>query len=144
MELSVATGIDAGTLSMIERGVSEPKLQTAWAIAKAMGIPLETLCEWDPKDIITINRNMLNDILDSDGATYEPRGLFICKDTVDGEDVYTALKNLDGSGETEEFKSRWSAAKWLQGHNVGKRCLYRQKRENEDIQKIMRLDICKE
>lgn len=44
------------------------------------------------QDYKFISREKLDEMLDSPGETYEPRGLFICLDKVDGEWVYTAEK----------------------------------------------------
>lgn len=73
-----------------------------------------------------LKRHELDGILSQSGETYEPRGLFVCRDRIgDGVTVYTAVRNLDGSGETEEFRNLSGAVRWLHGLTFYERSLYR-------------------
>lgn len=67
-----------------------------------------------------VSRAFLDRVLDSPGPTYEPRGLFLCWQEIDGEDVWTAMRNRDGEGLTEDFVKKSAAVRWLHGYVVGK------------------------
>jgi hypothetical protein len=71
-----------------------------------------------PQDYKMLTREELDEILDSPGDTYEPRGLFVCWDQVDGQDVWTAVNNINGDAVTDEFIDRRSAVRWLHGYPV--------------------------
>lgn len=77
---------------------------------------------WPVKEI---TRAEMDKILDSEGDTYEPRGLFICTEMIGGVEVYTAMRNIDGEGMTEDFVTHMSAVRWLHGFAVSDRMLYK-------------------
>ena len=146
-DVAIQSGISESSITMIERGaVKNPKPETIGLIAKALGIELESLYETGSREVITVGREMINMILDSEGDTYEPRGLFVCMDIVDGERVYTAVRNLDGSGETEEFRNKRAAERWLEGYPVQSKCFYRKEKEtDDDAGKLKRMAaLCKD
>lgn len=92
------------------------------------------------QDYKLILRSALDKILDSPGETYEPRGLFICSDEVDGETVYTAVNNLGGDAITEEFTNRRSAVRWLHGNPVSADQYWRPKsKEQKERERLTRL-----
>lgn len=71
--------------------------------------------------VTKITREQLDAMLDTDGDTYEPRGLFIVEEYVDGHMVYTAVNNKNGDALTEEFSVGRTATRWLHGyvaHNI--------------------------
>lgn len=142
LDLAVRAGLNEGTIETIERGVVTPKPETVRRIAEAMGVGVESLYETGTNEVVVVSREMVDIILDSDGETYEPRGLFICVDIVDGEKVYTAVKNLDGSGETEEFRNKRAAQRWLVGYKVHEKCFYRPVEKDCDIEKVKRVAEC--
>ncbi len=74
---------------------------------------MSTKADWN-----YIKRESLDRMLDSPGATYEPRGLFICEEQIDGVLVYVAVNNLNGDALTDEFLNRRSAVRWLHGYPV--------------------------
>lgn len=82
-------------------------------------------------DYKMVSRRELNQILDSPGETYEPRGLFLCWDLVDDKDVWTAVNNIQGDAITEEFIDKRSAVRWLHGHAVAEKQKYRGKSKTE-------------
>lgn len=65
-----------------------------------------------------ISRAELDAILNSEGDTYEPRGLFVVEEDVDGRMICTAVNNTNGDAVTEEFASRQPAVRWLHGYTV--------------------------
>ncbi len=65
-----------------------------------------------------VSREFLDRVLDSSGESYEPRGLFLCRQEIDGEEVWTAMRNENGEGLTEDFKSRKPAVRWLHGYGA--------------------------
>lgn len=144
IELSIACGMDMKSISLIERGLEKAKPVTMDILAKALGVEIADIYRIKPEEITNISRDMLNAILDAPGETYEPRGLFIVLETIDGVKVYTAVRNLDGKAETEEFKNRRAATRWLLGHKVSEQCLYRPRKQIEAIEKIKRAGICME
>lgn len=85
------------------------------------------------QDYKFISREKLDEMLDSPGEKYEPRGLFICLDKVDGEWVYTAVNNRNGDALTDEFINKRSAVRWLHGHPVTDEQRYR---PNPDMTRI--------
>lgn len=91
-------------------------------------------------DIQWLTREEFNKILDSPGETYEPRGLFLCRDWLScGKFVWSAMRNMDGAGETEEFFERRSAIRWLHGHPVGEAQFYREPGSGKEKKEIERL-----
>ena len=60
-----------------------------------------------------VTRAFLDALFDSDD--YEPRGLFLCEDEVDGRVVYVAVDNSQGEALTEEFVFKYAARQWLKG-----------------------------
>lgn len=73
-----------------------------------------------------LKRHELDGILAQSGDTYEPRGMFVCRDRLDdGVTVYTAMRNLDGGGATEEFRNVSAAVRWLYGLPFYPSSLYR-------------------
>ena len=78
-------------------------------------------------EYFSLDRQELDGILSQRGETYEPRGLYICRDRIgSGTTVYTAMRNLDGSGTTEEFCGLCGAVHWLHGKKVLARSFYRE------------------
>lgn len=75
--------------------------------------------------VTEITRAEMNKILDSEGETYEPRGLFLCQEAVGGVLIYTAMRNLDGEGLTEDFVNRSVAVRWLHGLKACDKWIYR-------------------
>lgn len=142
LDVAVRAGVNESSINMIERGVVKPKPQTVRMIAEAIGVGLESLYETGTNEIAVVSREMVDIILDSDGDTYEPRGLFICVDIVDDEKVYTAVRNLDGSGETEEFRNKRAAIRWLEGYKVHEKCFYRPREKDRDVEKVKRVAEC--
>lgn len=66
--------------------------------------------------IEVVSREFLDTMFDSlDTPDYEPRGLFLCEDTVDGKVVWVAVDNRDGKALTEEFNLKFQARAWLKG-----------------------------
>ena len=68
--------------------------------------------------IETVTRAFLDKLFDSEGEKYEPFGLFIAQDEVDGKTVYVAVDNAEGEALTEEFRTRQMAVMWLHGYSV--------------------------
>lgn len=75
--------------------------------------------------VVEISRKKMNKILDSPGETYEPRGLFLCVENVGGVAVYTAMRNIDGEGMTEDFTTHMAAVRWLHNFPVTERYIYK-------------------
>lgn len=75
--------------------------------------------------VTEITRAEMDRILDSEGETYEPRGLFICQETVGGVLIYTAMRNIDGEGQTEDFVNRTVAVRWLHGLKTCDKWIYK-------------------
>lgn len=142
LDLAVRAGVNEGTINVIERGVVTPKPETVRRIAEALETDVKNLYKTGQSDVVVVSREMVDRILDSEGETYEPRGLFMCADVVDGEKVYTAVKNLDGSGETEDFRNKRAAQRWLEGCKVHGKCFYRPVEKDCDIEKVKRVAEC--
>lgn len=75
--------------------------------------------------VAEISREKMNEILDSPGETYEPRGLFLCTENVGGVAVYTAMRNTDGGGLTEDFTTHRAAVRWLHNFPVTEQYIYK-------------------
>lgn len=75
--------------------------------------------------VVEISREKMDEILDSPGATYEPRGLFLSTECVGGVAVYTAMRNLNGEGLTEDFTTHVAAVRWLHNFPVTERYIYK-------------------
>lgn len=75
--------------------------------------------------VVEISREEMDKILDSPGETYEPRGLFLCTERVGGVAVYTAMRNIDGEGLTEDFTTHMAAVRWLHNFPVTERYIYK-------------------
>lgn len=75
--------------------------------------------------VVEISREEMDKILDSPGETYEPRGLFLCTECVGGVAVYTAMRNIDGEGLTEDFTTHMAAVRWLHNFPVTERYIYK-------------------
>lgn len=85
-----------------------------------------------------VSREFLDRILDSPGETYEPRGLFLCDQWIGGVQIWTAMRNLDGEGETEDFLHRRTAVMWLNGKEFGESAFWRPKQVKAEINRIER------
>lgn len=72
-----------------------------------------------------VTRAYMDKILDSTGETYEPRGLFLCSEVIGGVTVYTAMRNLNGEGLTEDFISHLVAVRWLHGIPTSEKSIYK-------------------
>ncbi len=68
--------------------------------------------------IKVISRESANKILDSTGEKYTPLGRYLVPDEVNREIIWTAIDNSTGEAWTEEFTSRMSASRWLNGHTA--------------------------
>lgn len=69
-----------------------------------------------PKSEYTrVSREFLDKVLDSPGETYEPRGLFLCRQEIDGEEVWTAMRNENGraDGGFQEPETCCPVAAWV-------------------------------
>src|SRR5437868_2720631 len=55
-ELSRLAGISKSTLSALERGTANPAIETLWALATALDIPLAALFDGGPADEIEVKR----------------------------------------------------------------------------------------
>lgn len=75
--------------------------------------------------VVEISRAEMDKILDSPGETYEPRGLFLSTECVGGVAVYTAMRNIDGEGLTEDFTTHMAAVRWLHNFPVTERYIYK-------------------
>lgn len=87
-------------------------------------------------DYKRVSREFLDRILDSPGKTYEPRGLFLCDQWIGGVQIWTAMRNLDGEGETEDFLHRRTAVMWLNGHAFGESAFWRPDALQAEIARI--------
>lgn len=67
-------------------------------------------------EIIEVTRPFLNKLFDS--PDYEPRGMFVCEDEIDGQDVWTAVDNRNGEALPEEFVTKYAATMWLRGKKI--------------------------
>lgn len=92
------------------------------------------------QDYKYITREALDMMLDSPGETYEPRGLFICWQEIDGQNVWTAMRNENGEGLTEDFKTKRSAVLWLHGHVVGERNYWKAEEKSQNRKEADRLE----
>ena len=67
-------------------------------------------------DVEIVSRAFLDAMFDSlETEDYEPRGMFLCEDEVDGRAVWVAVDNRNGDALTEEFNFKYAAMKWLRG-----------------------------
>ena len=89
-------------------------------------------------DYKRVSREFLDRVLDSPGETYEPRGLFLCRQEIDGEEVWTAMRNENGEGLTEDFNSRKPAVRWLHGSGASEGAFWRPKETGTGIKRIER------
>lgn len=83
-----------------------------------------------------ISREKLDAILDSPGELYEPFGNFICMQEIDGQTVWTAMKNEHGEGLTEDFVARIPAVRWLNGSAVREKNFWKPPAEDKELDKI--------
>ena len=70
-------------------------------------------------DIKPVDRPFLDKLFDS--PDYEPRGMFLCEETIDGQDVWTAVDNRNGEALPEEFLTKYAAKMWLRGKKIRNR-----------------------
>ena len=70
-------------------------------------------------DVKAVGRPFLDKLFDS--PDYEPRGMFLCEETIDGQDIWTAVDNRNGDALTEEFMSKYAANMWLRGKKIRNR-----------------------
>ncbi|MGN1472604.1 MAG: hypothetical protein ACI4WZ_00900 [Eubacteriales bacterium] len=70
-------------------------------------------------EIIEVTRPFLKKLFDSDN--YEPRGMFVCEDEIDGKTVWTAVDNRNGEALPEEFLTKYAATMWLRGRRIRNR-----------------------
>lgn len=83
-----------------------------------------------------VSREFLDRVLDSPGESYEPRGLFLCRQEIDGEEVWTAMRNENGEGLTEDFKSRKPAVRWLHGYGASEGAYWTPDKTKQEVRKI--------
>ena len=86
-----------------------------------------------------VSREFLDRVLDSTGETYEPRGLFLCGQEIDGEEVWTAMRNENGEGLTEDFKSRKPAVRWLHGYGASEGAYWTPDKTKREVRKIKKI-----
>lgn len=93
-----------------------------------------------PKSEYTrVSREFLDRVLDSPGESYEPRGLFLCRQEIDGEEVWTAMRNENGEGLTEDFKSRKPAVRWLHGYGASDGAYWTPDKTKREVRKIEKI-----
>lgn len=90
-------------------------------------------------DYKRVSREFLDRVLDSPGETYEPRGLFLCDQYIDGERIWTAMRNENGEGLTEDFVSKRTAVLWLRGHEFKAETYWKPDRKKKDADRLERL-----
>lgn len=83
-----------------------------------------------------ISREKFDAILDAPGKLYEPFGNYICMQEIHGQTVWTAMKNENGEGLTEDFTSRNAAARWINGTYVSEKSFWKPPAEDKEISKI--------
>ena len=86
-----------------------------------------------------MSREFLDRVLDSPGESYEPRGLFLCRQEIDGEEVWTAMRNENGEGLTEDFKSRKPAVRWLHGYGASEGAYWKPDKTKREVRKIEKI-----
>lgn len=86
-----------------------------------------------------MSREFLDRVLDSPGESYEPRGLFLCRQEIDGEEVWTAMRNENGEGLTEDFKSRKPAVRWLHGYGASEGAYWTPDEKRKETRKIEKM-----
>lgn len=124
-ELSIQADLSQLAIRGYERGTRKPDDTELAKIAAVFGMRAVDLYGRGETEVVTITRDKANELLDSPGETYEPRGLFVVCDVIGGKKVYTAIQNLDGTAETEEFTTERAAERWLQGHSVDPKWIYK-------------------
>jgi transcriptional regulator with XRE-family HTH domain len=102
-EVSVEADISIGMARKIEQGPCRVTDKALKNIALAFGVRVVDLFNRAEIAVEDISREKADELLASKGDTYEPRGLFVVRDFVGGDEVFTAIQNLDGTAETEEF-----------------------------------------
>jgi transcriptional regulator with XRE-family HTH domain len=76
-ELAKRAGIAKSTLSQLESGVGNPSLETLWALAQALGIPLSRLVD-PPRQGIQVIRAGEGMIMHAERAAYDAAMLSSC------------------------------------------------------------------
>jgi transcriptional regulator with XRE-family HTH domain len=76
-ELAKRAGIAKSTLSQLENGVGNPSLETLWALAQALGIPLSRLVD-PPRQGIQVIRAGEGAVLHAERAAYDAALLSSC------------------------------------------------------------------
>ena len=90
-------------------------------------------------DYKRVSREFMDNVLDSPGVTYEPRGLFLCDQYIGGERIWTAMRNLDGEGLTEDFACKRTAVLWMHGHEFKEETYWRPDKKIEYADRLERL-----
>jgi transcriptional regulator with XRE-family HTH domain len=76
-ELAKRAGIAKSTLSQLENGVGNPSLETLWALAQALGIPLSRLVD-PPQQGIQVIRAGEGAVMHAERASYDAALLSSC------------------------------------------------------------------
>jgi transcriptional regulator with XRE-family HTH domain len=76
-ELAKRAGIAKSTLSQLENGVGNPSLETLWALAQALGIPLSRLVD-PPRQGIQVIRAGEGAVMHAERAAYDAALLSSC------------------------------------------------------------------
>jgi transcriptional regulator with XRE-family HTH domain len=140
-EVSVAADISIGMARKIEQGPCRVTDKALKNIALAFGVRVVDLFNRAEIAVEDISREKADELLASKGDTYEPRGLFVVRDFVDGDEVFTAIQNLDGTAETEEFTRHRAAVNWLHGRGVSGEYYYLPdiREKTDDVKKLEKI-----
>ena len=76
-ELAKRAGIAKSTLSQLENGVGNPSLETLWALAQALGIPLSRLVD-PPRQGVQVIRAGEGAVMHAERAAYDAALLSSC------------------------------------------------------------------
>ena len=93
-ELAKRAGIAKSTLSQLENGVGNPSLETLWALAQALGIPLSRLVD-PPRAGIQVIRAGEGAVLHAEHAAYDAALLSSCPPGA-RRDVYRVIGQPGG------------------------------------------------
>lgn len=140
-ELSIEADMSQTMVMKMEKGECRLSDKMLRNIARCFGVNMVDLFDRAEIEVEDISRAKADELLASTGDTYEPRGLFVVDDLVDGSRIYTAIQNLDGSAETEEFTTHRAAVNWLHGRNVGREYYYMPDKaeKSDDVEKLEKI-----
>src|SRR6202034_2116265 len=93
-DLAKRAGIAKSTLSQLENGVGNPSLETLWALARALGVPLSRLVD-PPHQRIQVIRAGEGAVMHAERAAYDAALLSSCPPRA-RRDIYTVLGAAGG------------------------------------------------